>query len=135
MPRRSIVGEWAGGDDDAAWVEAEMVGLADDLVGGGEDLAQARVVDFFEHGVEVAAHAAGWIGMPTVGDEVEQDFELIVVELMGFGGFADGGFGPHGADGGDESRSMSGGSARSGLRKRSKSRLCSIGSTVVMPMQ
>ncbi len=84
------VGQWAGGDDQAAGVEAGMVGAADEAVGQPDNLALVNVGDGRQHVLNRLRGAAARVGVPAMGEDGDQGGERRVGQAVGLACLAHG---------------------------------------------
>ncbi len=99
---RHDIGQRAGGDHQAAGVDAQVVGLANDAGRVHQHLAQARVVHLHDDLLQRLLGAAARIGMPAGRQQLDQPLGLGVAQAVGLGGLAHRRLGAQRADGADQ---------------------------------
>ncbi len=86
--QRQDVGQGPRGDNHPAGMDAQMVGLVDDAVGGPHHLLQPGIGQRIQHIVDGAPVPPPRIGMPAPGQQGHQVLGLPLVEAVGLGRLA-----------------------------------------------
>ena len=99
---RQHVGQRAGGDHDAAGMDAQVVGLADQPVGRPHDRLLGRISERRQHIVHRALVAAPRVGVPGMREQAHQMIDPGIRQPHHFARLAHGRLRPQRADGPDQ---------------------------------